>query len=61
MSGMADSFVRTLSVFHNYLKSAELGEGAGGGGMGHESYQYLRGGSLQSSQSMRGSVRIRRV
>ena len=34
MSGMADSFVRTLSVFHNYLKSAELGEGAGGGGGG---------------------------
>ena len=32
MSGMADSFVRTLSVFHNYLKSAELGEGAGGDG-----------------------------
>ena len=31
------------SVFHIHLKSAELGE-VGGGGEGHESYQYLRGG-----------------
>ena len=36
----------TVSVFHIYLKSAELGEGGrgGGGGGDYESYQYLRGG-----------------
>ena len=57
-----------MSVFHIYLKAAELGEGVGargvgGGGRGrdHESYQLTRGDHCKVIKAEGGSIKVRRI